>query len=241
MRIGVMTARRLVPPLAAATLAGCASLGGPGARTCAPYLVGGAALGGGVGAATASDGGRVRRGVEGAVVGAAAGYGVCVAVWQQKRELEARFAALEEQTKRAGGEKSGPAATTSAVVRSIDVLDNRALRLDLDLNFATARAMIEPGVAAHLSALAANLNVHPNSRILVVGHTDNTGDPSRNRALSLQRATAVATYLSQQGVAADRFEMRGMGSDQPVADNTTVAGQLRNRRVEVIIVPTSPT
>lgn len=242
MRTNFMLVRLGALVLAVSVAAGCASLGGPGARVCAPYLIGGAAVGAGLGVVTADDGNaRVRQGAGGAVLGAAAGYGICVAVWRQKAELEARFAALEQGAKTANGAKTAPGTpTASPVVRSIDVLENRALRLDLDLNFVTGQSRLDTRYGPHLDVIATHLGLNPGDRVLVVGHTDSVGDPARNRTLSRQRAIAVMAYLVEHGVDAGRLQANGMGSDQPVADNGTEDGRRRNRRVEIIIVPTAP-
>ena len=51
--------------------------------------------------------------------------------------------------------------------------------------------------------------------------------------LSERRAESVKTYLTAQGVAADRMTPVGYGKTQPVADNGTDLGRAKNRRVEL--------
>lgn len=223
----------------AALAQGCASVGavvgGPGVRACAQYMLGGAVIGGGVGASTATDRKeRMRRGGAGAAVGAAAGYALCTQVWQQKQELETEFATLDATLPAPGG---GAAAPAERVVRAVEVVENSALRLDLNLMFATGQARLEPRVTSHLRVIALNLLSRPNSVIRVVGHTDSSGDPGRNRILSRSRADSVVAYLAAQGVDRARLETDGMGSDQPLADNGDAAGRALNRRVEVFIFP----
>ena len=74
------------------------------------------------------------------------------------------------------------------------------------------------------------------TKIRVEGHTDNTGDPAYNQALSEARAETVLDYLVTKGVAADRLEARGYGFSRPIADNDTEAGRAKNRRVDFVIV-----
>lgn len=68
----------------------------------------------------------------------------------------------------------------------------------------------------------------------VEGHTDAIGSHDYNQRLSLQRAQAVADWLSGAGVAGARLEVRGFAFDRPIADNATDEGRARNRRVELL-------
>ncbi len=72
----------------------------------------------------------------------------------------------------------------------------------------------------------------PGAKITIVGHSDSVGDPAFNLDLSRRRAAAVARYLVDRGVAAERLEVRGAGSSDPVADNATSFGRRQNRRIE---------
>ncbi|MEO1203931.1 MAG: OmpA family protein [Pseudomonadota bacterium] len=72
----------------------------------------------------------------------------------------------------------------------------------------------------------------PDARITIVGHSDSVGDPAFNLDLSRRRAGAVARFLTDRGVAADRLEVRGAGASEPVADNATSYGRRQNRRIE---------
>ncbi|GAA1573788.1 hypothetical protein GCM10009789_29050 [Kribbella sancticallisti] len=67
----------------------------------------------------------------------------------------------------------------------------------------------------------------------VGGHTDNLGDPATSLPLSQQRADAVKASLVKLGIPAGRITSRGYGETRPVAPNTTAAGRIANRRVEI--------
>ena len=71
-------------------------------------------------------------------------------------------------------------------------------------------------------------------RILLVGHTDDTGSTTDNANLSERRAAAVARVFQSQGVAAANLYYQGAGETLPVADNHTEAGRAANRRVEIV-------
>ena len=64
------------------------------------------------------------------------------------------------------------------------------------------------------------------------GHSDATGDETWNRQLSRARAQAVADHLIARGIDASRLVVAGLGSSQPIADNSTVVGRGLNRRIE---------
>ena len=72
--------------------------------------------------------------------------------------------------------------------------------------------------------------------VLVVGHTDNSGDASYNDALSLKRAQSVADYLVATGTRKDAIRVLGRGSRDPIASNDTLEGRIQNRRVDILLV-----
>lgn len=112
----------------------------------------------------------------------------------------------------------------------------RGLVLTLgDLLFATGRAELVDGADAHLNKLASFLNEHRERNVIIEGHTDNVGSDDYNLGLSQRRAQSVKLYLVGQGVDASRITTVGKGEQSPVADNGSVRGREKNRRVEVII------
>ncbi len=108
-----------------------------------------------------------------------------------------------------------------------------------DVLFATGSAALRPDLTSDLQAVARNLMDYPNSRIEVIGHTDNVGSAALNQDLSQRRAGSVASVLIGNGVPANRIGTIGRGEDAPVASNLSDAGRAQNRRVEIIIRPTA--
>ncbi len=106
--------------------------------------------------------------------------------------------------------------------------------------FATGRAPLLPAGRAEIERIAAVLKRVPDRHLLVAGHTDARGAESANQKLSEQRAQAVAAALATAGIDPGRIENVGYGSSQPLADNTTVAGRDRNRRVEIVVLGLRP-
>jgi len=91
---------------------------------------------------------------------------------------------------------------------------------------------IRPEFSPKLVAIIDKLNENPNSKVSIIGHTDNVGTDEKNLELSKQRAQAVADNLIAKGVDKKRIVVNGAGESQPAADNTTERGRLKNRRVE---------
>lgn len=104
--------------------------------------------------------------------------------------------------------------------------------------FGTDSAAVSGPAQTDLYAVARNLNQYPNSRVEVIGHTDNTGSAAYNQDLSQRRAQSVAGILTAGGVSSGRVVAVGRGEDQPVASNATTQGKAQNRRVEILIRPT---
>lgn len=71
-------------------------------------------------------------------------------------------------------------------------------------------------------------------RILLVGHTDDSGGTAYNASLSEQRARAVAAVFREAGVSDAQLFYQGAGETLPVADNHTDEGRGKNRRVEIV-------
>ena len=108
---------------------------------------------------------------------------------------------------------------------------NEAVRnLEFDFGKATIRAHSD----SSLNKLAA-LMVNKGFSLKLAGYTDNIGSVNANLKLSKDRAEAVKTYLSQQGVDPSKITAEGFGKSNPIASNKTDKGRQINRRVEFSI------
>ncbi|MCL4642126.1 MULTISPECIES: OmpA family protein [Olivibacter] len=101
--------------------------------------------------------------------------------------------------------------------------------------FSTGQATILPESEGVLKFIASILAEDQAAKIQVVGHTDAVGDDKSNQILSERRAEAVKRALTTRyGIAEISLQTSGKGESEPVADNQTVKGRTRNRRVEFI-------
>ncbi|CAA0082318.1 Motility protein B [Zhongshania aliphaticivorans] len=78
-------------------------------------------------------------------------------------------------------------------------------------------------------------------QIVVAGHTDNvpihTDRFYSNWDLSSARAaTVIRSIVESSGQLPSRFRVAGYADTRPIADNTTVEGRARNRRVEIFML-----
>lgn len=182
---------------------------------------GGAALGAIVGALAGNT-------VIGAAVGTAVGAGAGAIIGNKmdkaKKEAEAIQNAQVEEVKDANG------------------LDAVKVTFASGILFDTGKDHLSTQAKTSLQELAGVLKNNSDCDVAIQGYTDNQGwknstaeqSAQKNQALSLDRATAVSSYLQALSVPATQIKsVEGFGESNPVASNATKEGQAQNRRVEV--------
>ena len=179
----------------------------------------GAAIGAGLGILTGQGGkDKLDRAVVGGAIGAAAGGLIGHNLDRQAAELQAEL--------------------NDSRIRVVNEGNQLRVVMPNGILFATDSASVQGSIQNDLYTVADNLNRYPNTRVEVVGHTDNTGSAAYNQDLSERRAGAVAAILRSAGVSGGRIASYGRGESMPVASNLTADGQAQNRRVEILIIPT---
>ncbi|WP_296508915.1 OmpA family protein [Rhodoferax sp.] len=108
-----------------------------------------------------------------------------------------------------------------------------ATRLALQFEPGTSRLTAES--EAQLPQILEQAKARSGGEIQVVGHTDRTGSPAANDALSLQRAQAVRALLIERGFSPDLVVAIGRGEREPVVPTEANVNEPRNRRAEIII------
>jgi len=103
------------------------------------------------------------------------------------------------------------------------------------LAFDTGAATLRPESDAQLDNIAAILKLCPAIHLKIAGYTDNAGPTDTNLRLSRNMARSVMFELISRGVSPDRLTAGGYGREHPVADNTTVDGRAKNRRVAMLV------
>ena len=102
------------------------------------------------------------------------------------------------------------------------------------INFSSGSAQVLSTSSKDLEKIYNLLIQAENSKLTIVGHTDNVGNPDSNLSLSKNRAQAVVDYLTQKGIPSNRFQLiDGKGQNEPISDNNSASGKAKNRRVVV--------
>lgn len=189
---------------------------------------GGAVLGGVLGAVIGKD---AKGAAIGAAIGGAVGAGTGALIGKHMDKVKAKAQAEMENAK---------------VEEITDANGLKAVKVTFDsgLLFATSSATLASKSKADLNDFATLLKNDADLAVDVQGYTDNQGwknstaeqSAQKNLNLSQQRAESVKNYLTSQGVSYSQFKnVTGFGESNPVADNSTKAGQQANRRVEVYL------
>lgn len=152
----------------------------------------------------------------GAGIGAAGGAGIGLYMDKQANELRQELLGTGVQVKKVG--------------------ENVRLIMPSNITFATNSAVFQTSFNKVLDSVAKVVNKYDNTKIQVVGYTDNTGKLAYNNKLSMERAQAVANYLKLRSVLPARLMVSGMGPADPIASNDTPEGRDQNRRVEITLI-----
>ena len=155
--------------------------------------------------------------VRGAIIGAAVG-GAAGAIIGHQMDTQAQELAYDL-----------PGATVSRVGEGIAVTFPEGTLFGYDSD------QLQPAARDNMRRFAASLQKYPNTRTLIVGHTDSDGSSAYNLGLSDRRALSAASFIAAEGVDRARITTAGRGEAEPIATNATDAGRQQNRRVEVAI------
>ena len=112
------------------------------------------------------------------------------------------------------------------------------IRVPAAFTFDAGSATTKATTDATLLEIARTVKTRNRTFVDVLAHTDTTGTPQGNAALSERRAAAVASYLAAHGVARARIASRGLGESAPLYNpETSETQKAANRRIEIRLVP----
>ena len=119
---------------------------------------------------------------------------------------------------------------------SLTLINEGAIVLD-DLIYRSGSSTLGDGPFDSLLELARFLKSTPTASIILVGHSDSTGELSQNIELSKNRAQAVADRLiNSHSIDQSRISAEGIGFLSPKTNNSTEISRKKNRRVEAVLI-----
>jgi outer membrane protein OmpA-like peptidoglycan-associated protein len=195
--------------------------------------VAGGLIGGGAGALIDDDNpwrGALIGTAAGSLIGAGVGH-----VLQKQKEAFDRIEGLEAQQQKVVLQQPQVSGSTEPPKQ----VQSEALvvRIPAEVLFAQGSSALTSAGTMKIHDMANILREYPDSDVYVHGYTSSEGDDKMNFDLSQRRAEVVKGALVTDGIAPARLYAMGMGSSNPIADNSTEFGRTQNRRVELYVVP----
>lgn len=134
------------------------------------------------------------------------------------------------------------AAVSATATVSIKVREPAAISLSETqlVNFIYDEDELTEISKSKVEAIIEQVKLAEDITIEVYTYTDNIGSDAYNIALSAKRARALKNLLVANGIAESDIKAIGKGEEDPIADNSTPAGQAINRRGEFIFKTKSP-
>ena len=133
-----------------------------------------------------------------------------------------------------------PAATPAAVTAPDTPAKTKhkpvMISLGADESFDSNKAELKPAAKYKLSEFAKEMNTVDYGQLVIVGHADRTGSNKINQPLSERRANAVHNYLVSEGVAANKITSSGVGSSQPITQESDCA-KLKSKKLQACLAP----
>ncbi|MCB5188031.1 OmpA family protein [Methylobacillus caricis] len=171
-----------------------------------------------------------------------------LAMIQKKYDLDMQVTPIEVQ---ASVTSASAEAEPQKVGLSVSVVDaenkpqfrSGSATLEAEANTHFSEIARQYSIKSQIEALGANVSQQERDkiaqelskkRVLLIGHTDDSGNTKLNAELSEQRARSVAQLFKANGVAEDQLYYQGAGETLPIADNRTEQGRAKNRRVEIV-------
>ena len=101
--------------------------------------------------------------------------------------------------------------------------------------FVGRTAELTPESRGRVPHLIAMLRANPEVNVIIVGHTDSSGDLAADRAISQARADVLLGMLRDTRISSHRLSTQARGASDPIAPNDSLANRQRNQRVSLIL------
>ena len=199
--------------------------------------IGGTTAGAGVGAVVGKQLGGRGGLIAGALIGGTIGYLIGDEIDKRRAEL-AKIAKEEKIEVYSEDITSENLAVTTEVkedasTKKANVIGDSFTVISDDNQFNIGSSSLNPKSTLVFNKFAEQYK-NTDKRILIIGHTDDSGDSSFNQKLSEERARNVGQIFNAQGIKQTNIYYLGAGEMNPIADNNLVEGANKNRRVEIV-------
>jgi len=152
-------------------------------------------------------------------------------------EAEAKAKAEAEKAKaeaEAMAQADAAAQARAARVAHVNSLKEKGESVTVHFETGADELQFKPGEQEIVDEICEAMVEEPSLRIIIAGHTDNSGDPEKNlRYFGKKRAESLKAYMVSKGVPVDQIKCESKGDKEPVADNNTREGRALNRRANI--------
>ena len=116
--------------------------------------------------------------------------------------------------------------------------DDKGVKITLEnIQFDPDSSVLRKSEIERLNKISKIVEKFGDKGVLIVGHTTDRGTSEGRKRLSFDRAKSVADFLHKKTLL-DKSKLfyYGKGGDEPIADNKTIEGMKKNRRVEIYLL-----
>lgn len=115
--------------------------------------------------------------------------------------------------------------------------DTKIIEMAPRIYFERNSAVISGEMMKKLDDIAANASKYRNLQVYIQGHSSAEGDSDFNMNISRERAKSVLRYLAEKrGLSPLSMTTAGYGAEVPLADGNSEGANVKNRRVEIILI-----
>ena len=102
--------------------------------------------------------------------------------------------------------------------------------------FEKSKSSLKKSSLVELNKVLKLMQINPDLKIQISGHTDSDGDDDFNLELSINRAKSVVNWLIENNIDQNRLSFKGYGETRPIEENNSITNKAKNRRTELTII-----
>ncbi len=145
-----------------------------------------------------------------------------------------KFQTKEGKTRLLNGKYNPKGECTVEAYRNKEVL---LITIPAHLLFAPNMTELKPGASDYLSPIRRYLKEPDMYRVMLVMHTDNTGNEAYREQLTVDRVNTVFDWFVNSGSDTRYLFSYAIGDSMPLRANDSMDNRDKNRRLELYLVP----